>query len=55
MLFHCKHNSRRDVATVIRLATRSLGVVSSVLCDSATKCMSVVPVSVRPILNWAKN
>ena len=27
MLFHCKHNPMCDVATVVRLATRSLGVL----------------------------
>ena len=26
MLFHCKHSPRCDVATVVRLATRSLAV-----------------------------
>ena len=30
MLFHCKHNPRCDVATVVRLATRSLGVVACI-------------------------
>ena len=37
MLFHCKHNPRCDVATVVRLATRSLGVP-----DVLSKCMYII-------------